>query len=139
MGPGPYKSNENLIGYQSLGYAYACLRACAHPHYARPSMSSVAKVRLVLVPLRPSTEEEHDSRSIVEGGCLRVTRSAPTRVCAPTSRQAQYVRVQPRVRLVLVLPHLSKEDEPGSRSIVEGGCLRARDNVQAEIAREGSC
>ncbi|PKI35242.1 hypothetical protein CRG98_044408 [Punica granatum] len=28
----------------SLGYAYACLCACAHPHYARPSMSSAAKV-----------------------------------------------------------------------------------------------
>ncbi|PKI35094.1 hypothetical protein CRG98_044516, partial [Punica granatum] len=33
------------------------------------------------------------------------------------------------VRLVLVPPCPSTEEEPGLRSIVEGGCLRARDNV----------
>ncbi|PKI32249.1 hypothetical protein CRG98_047335 [Punica granatum] len=56
----------------SLGYAYACLRACAHPHHTRSSMSSAAKsAPHVSVPPRLSTEDEPGSRSIVEGGCLR--------------------------------------------------------------------
>ncbi|PKI32435.1 hypothetical protein CRG98_047175 [Punica granatum] len=62
---------------------------------------------------------------------LRVARP---RACAhPHRDRPNMFECSQRVRLVLVLPHPSKEDEPGSRSIIEGGCLRARDNVYAEI------
>ncbi|PKI50415.1 hypothetical protein CRG98_029165 [Punica granatum] len=72
MGPSPYKLNKNLIWYQSLGYAYECLRACAHPHHAGPSMSSAAKsTPRVSVPPCPSMEDEPGSKSIIEDGCLR--------------------------------------------------------------------
>ncbi|PKI45107.1 hypothetical protein CRG98_034491 [Punica granatum] len=67
--------NGNLIRYQSLSYAYGRPRTCAHPYTLGLICPSVAKsVPRVSVPLNLSTEDDHDSRSIVEDGCLRAPR-----------------------------------------------------------------